>query len=76
MVRFTIARWKRTRFWAVYDRLDAGWSTPLGNDEKGLIVVCVYKKGALRLAARLNSAHHFHTTGKVFCTNTLKEATA
>ena len=41
MIRFVISKWKNSRFWAVYDRCDAGWLTPLGNDEKGLVAVCV-----------------------------------
>lgn len=57
MVRFTVVRWKKSRFWAVYDRLDAGWSTPLGETQVGLVGVCVYKNGAMKLAARLNVAY-------------------
>jgi hypothetical protein len=39
----TVARYKRTRFWAVYDASGK------------LVCVCVYRKGAEAVAQRLNA---------------------
>lgn len=38
---FTIGKWKKGRFWALYDMSGT------------LICLCVYKKGAVALKARL-----------------------
>jgi hypothetical protein len=39
---YTVGRWKRTRFWGVFDA------------EGGLVCVCAYRKGALALRDRLD----------------------